>query len=181
MAISTGSFLLRMSASLWGLTTLAWVVVTFTVVVLKLLAVTTAREAVCWLVTLVVDALAMLVGAVSVVVLLNDVAFVILVELVLEFLLEIVAAPLSDPNELLSELDENDITGATRIVDDSVESLRLEELGVVIVNMTSGVLLLPSICGEGGGVTLTFPLLLAVIVKGLGLICSELGVLGRNK
>lgn len=146
MAISTESLLLRISASLWGVTTLAWVVVTLTEVVLS-----------------------------------NEVTLVILVELVLELLLEIVVAPPPDPNELLSKLDENDITGATLIDDDSVESLRLEELGVVIVSMTSGVLLLPSICGEGGGVALTFPLLLAVIVKGLGLICSELGVLGRNK
>ena len=41
MAISTGSFLLRMSASLWGLTTLGWVVARFTGVTVGLLTVIT--------------------------------------------------------------------------------------------------------------------------------------------
>ena len=41
MAISTGSFLLSMSASLWGLTTLGWVVARFTGVTVGLLTVTT--------------------------------------------------------------------------------------------------------------------------------------------
>ena len=41
VAISTGSFLLRMSASLWGLTTLGWVTVAFTDVGVGLLATAT--------------------------------------------------------------------------------------------------------------------------------------------
>ena len=46
MAISTGSFLLSMSASLWGVTTLlGWFVVTFTCVVLGLLFATTTPAA----------------------------------------------------------------------------------------------------------------------------------------
>ena len=46
MAISTGSFLLRMSASLWGVTTLlGWVAVTFTCVALVLLFATTTPAA----------------------------------------------------------------------------------------------------------------------------------------
>ena len=46
MAISTGSFLLSMSASLWGVTTLlGWVAVTFTCVALGLLFATTTPAA----------------------------------------------------------------------------------------------------------------------------------------
>jgi hypothetical protein len=43
--ISTGSFLLSMSASLWGLTTLGWVAATFTCAALGLLFATTTPAA----------------------------------------------------------------------------------------------------------------------------------------
>lgn len=61
MAISTGSFLLRMSASLWGLTTLGWVTVAFTDVGVGLLA-TVTPAAGCGVTAFVFGAPAMLVG-----------------------------------------------------------------------------------------------------------------------
>ena len=62
MAISTGSFLLSMSASLWGVTILVWLDVTFTAAAAELL-ITKAPEADCMFVVLVIVVPAMLVVA----------------------------------------------------------------------------------------------------------------------
>ena len=89
-----------------------------------------------------------------VVVLPDEITFVVFTELVGGMLLAIVIELPPEPKEPLPELDANVITGAAPIVVDAVETTELEKLGADATGITTGVIVVAVVCGpmaEQGG------------------------------
>ena len=93
-------------------------------------------------------------GDVFVVVLADEITFVVFTELVGVLLLAIEIELPPDPKEPLPELDANVITGAAPIVGDAVKTTELEKVGADATGITTGVIVVAVVCGpmaEQGG------------------------------